>query len=126
MRQTIHRFLGVVLHQVLLHHAQAIVVLQLLADNQNRSYLSAMLTFVIPVYNEVESLRALHQEICAVAQEHQYEFEIMLVDDGSKDGSWDLIKQLAAEDARVFLEQPEGTERGDRESLEALARDRRH
>ncbi len=60
-----------------------------------------MLTFVIPVYNEVESLRALHKELCDVAEQHQYEFEIMLIDDGSKDGSWDLIKQLAAEDARV-------------------------
>ena len=60
-----------------------------------------MLSFVIPVYNEVESLRALHKERCEVAEEHHYEFEIVFIDDGSKDGSWDLIKQLAADDARV-------------------------
>jgi glycosyltransferase involved in cell wall biosynthesis len=60
-----------------------------------------MLSFVIPVYNEVESLRALYGELCEVAQQHQYEFEVLFVDDGSKDGSWDVIKQLAADDARV-------------------------
>ena len=60
-----------------------------------------MLTFVIPVYNEVESLRALHQELCAVATKNSYEIEILLIDDGSKDGSWDLIKTLAGEDERV-------------------------
>lgn len=60
-----------------------------------------MLSFVIPVYNEVESLRALHKELCEVADEQRYEIEIVFIDDGSKDGSWDLIKQLAADDARV-------------------------
>lgn len=60
-----------------------------------------MLTFVIPVYNEVESLRALHKELCEVAAENKYEIEILLIDDGSKDGSWDLICELAGEDERV-------------------------
>ncbi|QDU31941.1 Undecaprenyl-phosphate 4-deoxy-4-formamido-L-arabinose transferase [Anatilimnocola aggregata] len=60
-----------------------------------------MLTFVIPVYNEVESLQALHQEICEVSAANQYEMELILIDDGSKDGSWDEIKRLAAADPRV-------------------------
>jgi len=60
-----------------------------------------MLTFVIPVYNEMESLRALHQELCEVATEHNYEIEVLLIDDGSKDGSWDVIKELASADERV-------------------------
>lgn len=60
-----------------------------------------MLSFVIPVYNEVESLAALHQELCAVAAAHEYEIEIILIDDGSKDGSWAEIKRLSALDPRV-------------------------
>jgi dolichol-phosphate mannosyltransferase len=60
-----------------------------------------MLSFVIPVYNEVDSLRQLHQELCAVATERNYEIEIILIDDGSKDGSWEEIKKLAADDPRV-------------------------
>jgi dolichol-phosphate mannosyltransferase len=60
-----------------------------------------MLSFVIPVYNEVESLAALHKELCDVASANQYEFEIILIDDGSKDGSWTEIKRLSAADPRV-------------------------
>lgn len=60
-----------------------------------------MLSFVIPVYNEVESLRALHKELCEVAEQQKYEIEIIFIDDGSKDGSWELIRQLAADDSRV-------------------------
>lgn len=60
-----------------------------------------MLSFVIPVYNEHESLRALHKELCEVADEHKYEIEILFIDDGSKDGSWDVIKELAGADERV-------------------------
>jgi dolichol-phosphate mannosyltransferase len=60
-----------------------------------------MLSAVIPVYNEVESLRELHAEIEDVARENRYDLEIIFVDDGSTDGSWELIEELAAEDPRV-------------------------
>lgn len=60
-----------------------------------------MLSLVIPVYNEVESLRELHRELNEVAAEHGYTFDIVFVDDGSKDGSWELIESLAKEDSRV-------------------------
>lgn len=60
-----------------------------------------MLSLVIPVYNEVESLRELHRELSEVAAEHGYTFDIVFVDDGSKDGSWELIESLASEDPRV-------------------------
>ena len=56
---------------------------------------------VIPTYNEVDSLQQLHAELTAVAQEHRYELEIFFVDDGSTDGSWELIRRLAAADRRV-------------------------
>ncbi len=56
---------------------------------------------VIPVYNEVESLEKLHQEIDAVATAEGYELQIVFVDDGSRDGSWDVIRRLAEQDPRV-------------------------
>ncbi len=63
--------------------------------------LPTMLSAVIPVYNEVESLRELHRELDEVAREHEYELEIIFVDDGSTDGSWEEVEKLAAEDSRV-------------------------
>lgn len=60
-----------------------------------------MLTAVIPVCNEVESLGQLHGELAAVAEAKRYELEILFVDDGSDDGSWDQIQRLAAADPRV-------------------------
>src|SRR5439155_20568077 len=60
-----------------------------------------MLSAVIPVLNEVESLAALHAELADVAREHGYDLEIIFVDDGSTDGSWQRIEQLAAADPRV-------------------------
>ena len=59
------------------------------------------LSLVIPLYNEEESLAKLYQEICAVADENQYDFEIIFVDDGSTDQSWATIEKLSANDPRV-------------------------
>ena len=55
-----------------------------------------MLSVVIPVYNEKESLLPLHLEIDTVRQQQALQMEILFVDDGSKDGSWEVIKELAA------------------------------
>ena len=60
-----------------------------------------LLSTVIPVFNERESLAALHRELIAVAQEQGYDLDIVFVDDGSSDGSWQEIGRLAAADSRV-------------------------
>ncbi len=60
-----------------------------------------MISVVIPVYNEAESLRQLHDELIGVAAARQLDLEILFVDDGSTDASWSTIQQLAAADARV-------------------------
>jgi glycosyltransferase involved in cell wall biosynthesis len=60
-----------------------------------------MLSIVIPVYNESESLEALHTEISAVAARENYELDLIFVDDGSRDDSWKIIQKLAKKDARV-------------------------
>jgi dolichol-phosphate mannosyltransferase len=61
----------------------------------------AMLSTVIPVYNERESLSTLHAELAEVAKANAYELDMIFVDDGSTDGSWPEIKRMAAADPRV-------------------------
>jgi glycosyltransferase involved in cell wall biosynthesis len=59
------------------------------------------LSLVVPVFNERESLAPLFAEIAAVADQHRLGLEVIFVDDGSRDGSWDVIADLAARDRRV-------------------------
>jgi dolichol-phosphate mannosyltransferase len=60
-----------------------------------------MLSVVIPVYNEAASLGELHAELADVAREQQYDLDLVFVDDGSTDGSWQEIERLAAGDPGV-------------------------
>jgi dolichol-phosphate mannosyltransferase len=60
-----------------------------------------LLSLVIPVYNERESLEPLYKEITEVAAALAYETEILFVDDGSDDGSWQTICALHSADERV-------------------------
>ncbi len=52
------------------------------------------ISLVIPLYNEVESLPELHGWIKKVMEENGYSYEVIFVDDGSNDGSWEIIKSL--------------------------------
>jgi glycosyltransferase involved in cell wall biosynthesis len=61
-----------------------------------------MLSIVIPVLNEAESLTELHRQIRDVSEEHALEVEIIFVDDGSTDRSWEIIRELAGRDEDVF------------------------
>lgn len=53
------------------------------------------ISIVVPVYNEEESLRELSDWIGKVLSEHTYTFEVIMIDDGSSDGSWEVIEELA-------------------------------
>ena len=59
-------------------------------QRQNRRFveLMATLSVLIPVLNEADSLEELHAEISAVADQQNYELELIFVDDGSTDRSW--------------------------------------
>jgi glycosyltransferase involved in cell wall biosynthesis len=59
------------------------------------------LSIVIPLLNEAESLPELHAWIKKVMDAHGFSYEILFIDDGSKDGSWAQIEQLAALDPSV-------------------------
>lgn len=52
------------------------------------------ISVVIPLYNEEESLPELTDWIRRVMQQHQFSYEIILVDDGSNDSSWKVIQDL--------------------------------
>jgi len=54
-----------------------------------------VISAVIPVYNERESLPQLHAEVAAVAAANGLDLEVIFVDDGSTDGSWATIAELA-------------------------------
>jgi len=60
-----------------------------------------MLSIVIPVYNEEESLETLHKQINEVGKANGYDLDIVFIDDGSSDRSWSVIESLAEKDSRV-------------------------
>ena len=59
------------------------------------------ISVVVPLYNEEESLPELHAWIRRVMQQNGFSYEIIFVNDGSRDRSWDVIEQLAAQDENV-------------------------
>ncbi|MBA3313846.1 MAG: glycosyltransferase family 2 protein [Planctomycetota bacterium] len=60
-----------------------------------------MLSILIPAYNEAASLRELHREVTAVGAANELAYEIIFIDDGSRDGSWPIIEELSQTDDRV-------------------------
>ena len=53
------------------------------------------LSIIIPVYNEVESVRKLREEIAGVVETNGYDAELIFIDDGSTDGSWEVLAKLS-------------------------------
>ena len=59
------------------------------------------LSVVIPLLNEKESLQELYDWLLRVLQKEKLSYEILFIDDGSTDGSWQLIEKLTALDSQV-------------------------
>ena len=59
------------------------------------------ISVIVPLYNEVESLPELTSWIARVMKEHDFSYEIIMIDDGSNDGSWDEIKKLSKENPAI-------------------------
>ncbi|RME99323.1 MAG: glycosyltransferase [Chloroflexi bacterium] len=62
---------------------------------------SPYLSIVLPIYNEVESIPMLLSELVPMLESMGHTFEIICVDDGSRDGSFEELKKLHAQDERV-------------------------
>jgi glycosyltransferase involved in cell wall biosynthesis len=61
------------------------------------------LTLIIPVYNEVENLAALVDEIHAALDGRDLDYEMLFIDDGSRDGGYELLRQLQENDPRLVI-----------------------
>lgn len=59
------------------------------------------LSIVIPLYNEEESLPELERWIRKVVERENYSYEIIMIDDGSKDKSWSVVQSLAAKNPNL-------------------------
>ena len=59
------------------------------------------LSIVIPLLNEAESLPELHSWIYDVVTKNNLSYELILIDDGSTDTSWNIIEELALKDKNI-------------------------
>jgi glycosyltransferase involved in cell wall biosynthesis len=59
------------------------------------------LSIVIPVYNEAPNLEELHREIVAALDRGRHSFEVLFIDDGSTDDSFERLRRIHARDRRV-------------------------
>lgn len=59
------------------------------------------LTIIVPLFNEEESLPELTAWIHRVIDPKGWKFEIIMIDDGSRDGSWDTVTRLASSDGTI-------------------------
>src|SRR5215208_1401602 len=60
-----------------------------------------MLSVIIPIFNEEENIPPLHEELRDVLEDIGQPFEIVYVDDGSRDRSFLLLREIAEGDSRV-------------------------
>jgi glycosyltransferase involved in cell wall biosynthesis len=58
-------------------------------------------SIVLPVYNEAESLKELHSKLTDALTKLGLEYEIIAIDDGSKDSSFKVLKELSQSDPKL-------------------------
>ena len=58
-------------------------------------------SIVVPVFNEEGNLRELHRQVAAALDRVGLPWEMIVVDDGSRDGGWSVLREIAAADGRV-------------------------
>ena len=59
------------------------------------------ISVIIPLLNEDESLKELHSWVVSVMKINHYSYEILFIDDGSTDNSWNVIQTLSKENNNV-------------------------
>lgn len=68
---------------------------------KNKDNEAKIISIVIPVFNEEQSIKTLYREISQVGKENSIDFEIVFVDDGSTDGTFEVIENIHAKDSRI-------------------------
>lgn len=63
--------------------------------------MSQMISIVAPAYRCASCLKELHRRLCLTVEQLTHDFEIILVNDGSPENDWQVIRELAAADPRV-------------------------
>ncbi|MBM3452663.1 MAG: glycosyltransferase family 2 protein [Bacteroidetes bacterium] len=63
--------------------------------------MSLQISVVIPLFNESESLPELHDWIVGVMEVNEFSYEILFIDDGSKDSSWETIESISKKNSSV-------------------------
>lgn len=64
---------------------------------------SCDISVIVPVFNEVDNLAILYDELITVLSALKLTYEIIFIDDGSEDGSFNVLKDLKAKDSRVIV-----------------------
>ena len=59
------------------------------------------ISVIVPAYNEEESIPELNDWISRVMTKHGFTYEILLVDDGSTDGTWEKTKELSSTNSNL-------------------------
>ena len=62
-----------------------------------------MISVVVPAYNEVDGIRTLYERVRDAATSWNDSFELVIVDDGSRDGTLEICRELARQDGRVRI-----------------------
>src|SRR5437879_13192917 len=60
-------------------------------------------SIVVPFFNEVDSIKPLYESIVKVMDVLGHSYEMVFVDDGSRDGSYKILREISDRDARFAL-----------------------
>jgi len=71
------------------------------SSNTSHSTYPSLLSFVLPVYNETKNIRPLYQKISETMQHQPHDYELIFVDDGSSDGSFEGLHKIHHKDQKV-------------------------
>lgn len=60
-----------------------------------------LISIVVPIFNEEENIQVFYQEVCKYMERLSYDFELLFVDDGSRDATPLILERLVQQDSRI-------------------------